>query len=82
VQEFEDWHAIISDQLGYPFASVDNMENIVGEPYTTRYTIPVVVSDDDVRAPVDDSLSDGLIPSESPFPITDPGYSPTFNGSS
>jgi len=67
LEAFNTWHESIKVQLGYPLPSKDINGNIVGEPFTTDYTNPVVVSDTDVRAYIDEQYASNLTLSESPI---------------
>lgn len=67
IEDFNSWHLAIKEQLGLPKISVDSEGNEVAEAVvTTDYTIPVIVSETDVRALVEDELADGLEVSENP----------------
>jgi len=68
---FNTWHNNLKSELGYPLPSIDEDGKIVGEPFTTDYTSAYEVSENDVRAIVEDKYSDGLILCEPPT-IEDP----------
>ena len=70
---FNAWHADACTALGIPYPGHNAATGEVDEnaQWTTAYTEPVVVADDDVRAYVEQSVAelvpDGLgVPSEPP----------------
>lgn len=75
---FESWHDAAKTALGIPYP---NRNAATGEidpdaQWTTAYTEPMVVADDDVRAYVEDNVAqlvpDGLGTPSEPPPSPDP----------
>jgi hypothetical protein len=68
MDEFNIWHDTIKLQLGLPKESVDNNGNIIKNGIVTNnYVEPFVVTENDVRASVEDLFSSNLEISTSPF---------------
>ena len=64
IESFNSWHETLKTELNYPLPSVDQDGNIVGEPYSTDYTLVIKVADNDFRAVVEDKYAKGLTLSE------------------
>ena len=65
---FNVWHETIKFQLGLPKISTDYLGNEVPDKtITTDYAKTIIVSDDDVRAFIEEDHAEGLEVSESPF---------------
>lgn len=68
LNDFEEWHSIIKSELGLPKVSVDIDGNPVLEATrTTDYVTPQIVSNEDVRALIDEKYAKDLKRSQSPF---------------
>lgn len=70
---FNAWHGIAKSALGIPYPGRNAATGEIDEyaQWTTAYTEPIVVAEDDVRAYVEDTVAnlvlDGLgVPSEPP----------------
>ena len=70
---FESWHEIAKAFLGIPHSGRNALTGEIdeGAQWTTAYTAPVVLADDDVRAVVEDhvasAIPDGIgVPCASP----------------
>jgi len=65
--KFDVWHDQIKAELGLPKPSVDQYGNIVEDAIINdSYTVPFVVSSDDVRADIEPQYAEGLTPSTNP----------------
>ncbi len=67
INSFNAWHDQVKSDLGLPLPAIDAAGNEVAGQETTEYTIPHFVSDTDIRADVEQELSQGLILSENPY---------------
>jgi hypothetical protein len=69
IEAFDVWHLQVMKLLGLPKASVDSNGTIENQGVITdSYTKSFQVSENDFRALVEPEYSEGLVPSESPFP--------------
>ena len=69
LDDFNVWHENIKTQLGYPKISVDIYGNLMPDAtITDSYTLPIIISNEDIRVFINADFSAGLIPSESPYP--------------
>jgi hypothetical protein len=78
IESFDAWHDQLCELLDLPWPSRDIDGNVVGAPYITAYTNPVVVSQNDVRAVVDDRYASELVPSSPPPPSPQELAAPMF----
>lgn len=68
LEAFNSWHDEIKTLLGLPKISTDAEGNPAPEAtITTDYVLPIVVSDDDVRALIDEEYVGDLETSHTPF---------------
>lgn len=74
IESFNEWHEQFKQTHGYPIPSKDSTGKIIGSPYTTDYTEPVVVSGNDIRAFIEDKYSNGLTLSEKPVVDSENNY--------
>lgn len=75
LEGFNSWHDVVKEALGIPYPGRNSATGEIDETaqWTTSYTEPVIVSDDDVRAFVETNIvemfSDGLgVASQEPEP--------------
>jgi hypothetical protein len=68
LENFNNWHDIIKNALSLPKPSVDENGHVIeGSVIVTDYVQPTIVSENDVRALIDDIYSDGLEVSSDPY---------------
>jgi len=67
IESFNTWHTAIKIKLGLPKSSIteDGLE-VIGGVITDKYTNPITVAENDIRAVVDADHAEGLILSEDP----------------
>lgn len=60
--EFDAWHESIKTALGIPYPGRNALTGEIDESaqWTTAYTVPTVVADDDVRAFVEDHVASAV----------------------
>jgi hypothetical protein len=67
IENFNTWHDGIKADLGLPKLSLDQEGNEISDSVINEnYTMPIVVADNDIRAFVDETYSDGLQESINP----------------
>ena len=68
LNDFNVWHQNIKEKLGYPKISVDiNGNEMLDATITDSYTLPIIISNEDIRVFINDDFSEGLVSSESPY---------------
>ena len=67
IQNFHTWHENLKNELGYPLPPLDQNGIVVEGVMTTDYTRPIIVSDTDIRALVEEQYANNLQPCDPPI---------------
>lgn len=77
LEAFDYWHQAVKTALGIPYPGRNDATGEIDNnaQWTTAYTVPIVVADDDVRAYVEDNVV-LMVPGEIGTPCERPPESP------